>query len=271
MPAEQSLRDGDLDKALAELQDEVRKSPSNAKHRVFLFQLLSVLGQWDRALTQLNLAGELDASTLAMVQMYREALRCEALRAEVFAGERSPMVFGEPEQWMALLVEALRLGAQGQGEKAKAMREEALAAAPTTAGAVDGKPFEWIADADSRIGPMLEAVINGRYYWVPFQRLSLVGLEEPEDLRDLVWAPAQFTFANGGQVVGLIPTRYAGSEKAADGLLRLARKTEWADQGHETFAGLGQRVLSTDSEEHALLSIRKLALEAGAAGAPPHA
>jgi type VI secretion system protein ImpE len=29
----------------------MRKEPSNAKHRVFLFQLLSVMGQWGRALT----------------------------------------------------------------------------------------------------------------------------------------------------------------------------------------------------------------------------
>ena len=47
------------------------------KLRVFLFQLLCVLGQWERALTQLNVAAELDAQALAMAQMYREALQCE--------------------------------------------------------------------------------------------------------------------------------------------------------------------------------------------------
>ncbi len=86
MNAMEALRDGDLGGALDQLRDQVRKAPADARHRVFLFQLFAVLGQWDRALTQLNTAAELDASTLAMAQMYREALQCEVLRAEVFAG-----------------------------------------------------------------------------------------------------------------------------------------------------------------------------------------
>ena len=69
--AEQVLRDGDPELALRLLTDQVRANPADAKLRVFLFQLLCVLGRWDRALNQLNVAGELDASTLAMVQTYR--------------------------------------------------------------------------------------------------------------------------------------------------------------------------------------------------------
>ena len=41
MPAEQTLREGDLSESLARLQGQVRKDPSNVKHRVFLFQLLA--------------------------------------------------------------------------------------------------------------------------------------------------------------------------------------------------------------------------------------
>ena len=92
MFAEQSLREGSLDETLTQLQDQVRKDPSNASHRVFLFQLLAVLGDWNRAATQLKVAGELDAGTLAMVQTYREALRCEVLRADIFAGRNTPLV-----------------------------------------------------------------------------------------------------------------------------------------------------------------------------------
>ena len=57
---------------------------------------------------------------------------------------------------------------------------------------------------------MLEAVINGRYYWVPFSRLAEVTIEAPEDLRDVVWMPAHLQFENGGEMVALIPTRYPG-------------------------------------------------------------
>jgi len=44
--AEQHLKDGDPAAALAALQELVRAHPSDAKLRVFLFQLLCVLGQW---------------------------------------------------------------------------------------------------------------------------------------------------------------------------------------------------------------------------------
>ncbi len=83
------------------------------KLRVFLFQLLCVLGQWQRALTQLQVCGELDAGTLAMVNTYRDALQCEAVREAVFAGKTTPMVFGQPQTWVALLVEALQVDARG--------------------------------------------------------------------------------------------------------------------------------------------------------------
>ena len=91
MTAQELLREGQLDEALAALQQEIRQSPADAKLRVFLFQLLAVQGQWDRALTQLSVVGELDALALPMVQTYREAIRCEVLRSEVFAGKRTPL------------------------------------------------------------------------------------------------------------------------------------------------------------------------------------
>jgi type VI secretion system protein ImpE len=199
-----------------------------------------------------------------MVQTYREALRCEVLRAEIFAGRRSPLVFGEPEEWFALLIEAQRLAGQGAGGEAREMRSRALEAAPTTPGTVDGTPFEWIMDGDSRLGPVLEAIVNGRYYWIPFHRIRAIQIEKPEDLRDLVWMPAHFVWANGGESVGLIPTRYPGSETSADAEIRLGRRTEWVDQGGETFAGLGQRMLFTDSGDYSLMDIRAISLKPGA-------
>jgi type VI secretion system protein ImpE len=258
--AEKSLGDGDPEAALAQLQAGIRSNPSDARLRVFLFQLLSVLGQWDRALTQLNVAAELDASALAMAQMYREAVRCEVLRAEVFEGRKSPVIFGQPEQWLALLIESMLVAGRGDGAGALALREQAFEMAPATSGQIDGQPFEWIADADMRLGPVCEAVINGRYYWVPFARLNQIDIEEPADLRDVVWSPAHFQFANGGETVGVIPTRYPGSQSSSDGLIRLARKTEWEEIAAGVFHGTGQRLWTTDAGDFALMDTRKIEL-----------
>ncbi len=63
---------------------------------------------------------------------------------------------------------------------------------------------------------MLEAMVDGKYYWVPFHRLRTLDIEPPADLRDQVWMPAHFVWTNGGESFGFIPTRYPGSEQAAD-------------------------------------------------------
>lgn len=253
-----------LEGLLRDTQDQVKKEPAAAKHRVFLFQLLSVLGEWDRALTQLNLAGEMDASTLAMVHTYRTALNVEALRRRVFDGERLPLVFGKPEQWVALCLQALGSTAQGKHAQAKELRSEAFEMAPMTSGKI-GAPqdqaFEWIADADERMGPMLEAIIDGKYYWVPFLRISGLTIEEPHDVRDLVWMPAYFRWTNGGESVGLIPTRYCGSENSSNDRIRIAALTEWIDLGDDTYQGMGQRLLATDTGEYPLMDLRQLTLE----------
>ena len=269
MRAEELLREGKLDEALAELKAAVQQNPAEAKYRVFLFQLLSVIGSWKSALNQLEISGELDAGTLAMVQAYREAIRCEGERSRVFAGEISPLIFGEPDRWLALLIESLKLTAAGNQSQAQRLREEAMEAAPTTAGSIEvtgdqQAEFEWIADADSRLGPVLEAFLNGQYYWIPFHRIAELDFEAPVDLRDFVWTPVHFTWANGGQSVGMIPTRYPGSDSDADPLIRLCRKTDWqtvGDADSEAYLGLGQRMLATDSDEFALLDVRKIVLQ----------
>jgi type VI secretion system protein ImpE len=256
--AEQHLQEGNLNEALLQLQNQVKKDPANARLRTFLFQLLAVLGEWDRALTQLNISGDLNASNLAMVQTYREAISCEVLRKQIFLGKKTPIVFGQPTQWMALLQQALKLNIEQQHKEAQILRDQAFELAPVTAGTINGEAFEWIADADARLGPVLEAIVNGRYYWIPFQQIQEIQIEEPADLRDMVWMPAHFVWTNGGDAFGLIPTRYPDSETEADSTLRLARKTEWLELNEATFIGLGQRLFSTNENDYALMDSREI-------------
>jgi type VI secretion system protein ImpE len=261
--AEESFRQGDLAACRALLQADVRRRPEDVRQRVFLVQVLMVLGEWERALTQLGVLKELDATTLPMVHSYGAAIQCERLRAAVFRGERSPLLFGEPEPWMAQMVQAVGLQAQGHGSEAAALRAGALEAAPATAGMLNGTPFEWLADADARLGPLLEVLLNGNYYWVPMHRVLEIRMEAPADIRDLVWLPAEFVWANGGEAVGFIPTRYPGSESSTDDAIRLARKTDWVDT--DGAIGLGQRVLASDEAEVPLLELRSVTFERSAA------
>jgi type VI secretion system protein ImpE len=257
--ARELIRTGDLAGALARLQSDIRSHPQDGKLRVFLFQLLCVMGQWQRALSQLEVASQLDVSTQIMMQTYREAIVCESLRAEVFAGKKVPLLFGEPEAWTAMLIEALLRDGRGEHDAARELRDQAFEQAPAMSGHVDGQAFDWIADADMRLGPVLEAIVNGRYYWIPFSRLTRIDIEAPEDLRDLVWAPAHLDFENGGETVALIPSRYSGSESVADPLISLSRKTDWEELRPEFFIGRGQRLFTTSAADKPLLEIRRIA------------
>jgi type VI secretion system protein ImpE len=260
---EQLLAAGDPAGALKALQTLVRSKASDAKLRVFLSQLLCVLGQWRRALDQLKVCGELDAGTLAMVNTYTAAVQCEMVREAVFAGKTLPDVFGPPAGWVAQLAQALQLDAQGQAAAAAAQREQAFEEAAASAGSAvlgeaEAAPFAWIADADSRLGPVFEVIINGRYGWLPMMHCSALTVEPVQDLRDLVWAPAHITFSNGADTVALLPVRYAGTPLADDAAAALSRKTEWLPLAEGQYRGSGQRTLTTDAAEFGLLELRQL-------------
>jgi type VI secretion system protein ImpE len=254
----------DPDVELKRLEAEIRASPSDARLRTYLFQLLAIRGDWERAIAQLQDAAQLAPIAMAMAQTYREAVRAEVFRAAVFAGRKQPSFLGEPPAWAGLLLESMKLVADGRLADAEAMRDEALDAAPGSSGKIDGRAFEWIADADSRIGPVCEAVVDGKYVWIPFANIARLAVEPPADLRDLVWAAARLQFVNGGETVALIPSRYPGSEASPDAAIRMARKTDWREVGEATYLGLGQRMWATDAGEYPILDTREITLGGGA-------
>lgn len=262
------LQEGRLEEALQALQEQIRGAPAKADLRVFLFQLLCIMGQWDRAAGQLGVLSEMADEHRLLAQVFGRILACEKLRRDVFAGKRSPMIFGEPEPWLGLLAQGLSLAAQDNHDAAAELITQAFEQAPATSGRIDDQPFEWLADADSRLGPVLEVIVDGNYYWLPICRICQIRLEEPMDLRDLVWAPSQLTLANGGQVGGVIPVRYPGTETSDDGPLRLARRTEWLEPHADLYFGYGQRVLATDIGEYPLLATRRIDLDVASASGP---
>ncbi|MHC4229657.1 MAG: type VI secretion system accessory protein TagJ, partial [Planctomycetota bacterium] len=103
----------------------------------------------------MNTAAELDAVNLLMAQVCRSALNCEALRGQIFAGKRSPLIFGKPDDWVGSLVKANQLFSEGQYKASQELRERAFEEAPAITGTIDNEQFEWIADADTRFGPVL--------------------------------------------------------------------------------------------------------------------
>jgi type VI secretion system protein ImpE len=213
----------------------------------------------------LHLSAHVVTGSLVLARAYREAIRCEVLRAEVFAGKKKPFLMGEPAQWLACLIDALA----HEGTAARDLRARALDEAPATAGHMGEHRFEWLADSDTRLGPVCELLTHGSYYWLPFDAIAQIGLEPVQDLRDLVWLPCEVTLRQGTALQGFMPVRYP-LVPADDDATRLSRRTQWSplDSGSSDpadasghVAGHGQRTWVTDTEDFPMLQARKLTLE----------
>jgi type VI secretion system protein ImpE len=98
-----------------------------------------------------------------------------------------------------------------------------------------------------------------------------IQIEEPTDLRDMIWIPATIVWTNGGEAFALIPVRYPGSELSEDGLIRLSRKTDWVDGGGGIQRGLGQRLFATNEDDYPILTVRRITVDSEAESPEPDA
>jgi type VI secretion system protein ImpE len=256
--ADELLRAGDLDGARAALVNTIRGAPTDQPARLFLFQLLCLSGEWDKAQTHLRSLASLTPEAQMLAVNYNLAIEAERVRAEVFAGKAPPALLVTSSPWAAELAVALGAVCEGHMDEAIAHRDAAFDAAPDTPGDLNGVAFDWLADGDSRFGPALEAIIAGRWGLVPFDAIERIESEGPKDLRDLVWLPAQVAFKTGQSVNAMLPVRYPGSENADDTAIRLARRTDWTDEPWGS-RGQGQHEWSlSDGSDVGLLALRRL-------------
>jgi type VI secretion system protein ImpE len=262
MTPEELIKAGELQQALTAAKQNVQANPADPKHRVYLFQLQCVLGQWKESLSQLSILADMDADSSMFANVFSPVVESEILRSEIFKGTKTPIIFGEPEEWMGDLVHANQLAAQGEYAAYDEAQKRAFDKAPVTKGSVDGNAFEWIADADTRLGPMLEVIMQGCYRWVPFMRISSIKFEPTKNLCDLVWRSANFTWTNGGAASGFVPVRYFSSEDCPDSAIQLARKTDWIKKSEQLYLGVGQRVLTTDQSDTPILEIKEISFDA---------
>ncbi|HEY5289704.1 MAG TPA: type VI secretion system accessory protein TagJ [Caulobacteraceae bacterium] len=260
--ADELFRAGDLEGARIALIETAKKAPADQAVRMFLFQLLCLLGQWEKAKIQLRTLASLSPEAQMLAVNYNLAIDAETVRARTFAGDEPPTLLVSRSPWAGDLASALGAQAQGRLAEAEERRREAFAAAPDTPGTLDGVEFDWIADGDARFGPAFEAIIAGRWGLVPFDAVERIESEGPRDLRDLVWLPAQVAFRSGQSVNAMLPTRYPGSEAAEDAAVRMARRTDWRDESWGS-SGLGQHEWSLGGgDDVGLLSLRHLAFRA---------
>jgi type VI secretion system protein ImpE len=250
---------GDLLGARAALTETLKRAPADQPARLFLFQLLCVLGEWDKAEVQLRSLASLSPDAQMLAVTYSLAIQAEKERAAAFAGLQTPCLLVANHPWAGGLAAALAMQTRGEAGF-QDRRSAALDAAPDTPGQIDGIAFDWIADADARFGPAFEAIVAGQWGLIPFDAVETVTSKGPHDLRDLVWLPAQVMFRTGQSVNALLPTRYPGINGDDNSDLKLARATDW--RGVDGNIGQGARLwMLSGGEEIDLLALRSLRFE----------
>ena len=254
------LKSKDLAGALSACKAAIRKSPTDPELRFMLFQLLSLQADWEAASNQLVAYSELVGRQSPLPIIFNQMIHAEIRRKYVFTGEEQPTIFGEPPEWLSYLLRSLTAAANQKMEDAAALRQKALEEAPAITGSINGQPFSWLMDGDSRISVLFEAVINGQYYWVPQSRLREVRMEPPSQARDTVWAAASLVLDNSSEISSFIPVRYPGAQSWVGDGLKLARETSWDLPAADFYFGKGQRVWMTDAGEHPLLETREIIL-----------
>ena len=263
----QSFRDWSqahpLSESLSRAEVEVRARPQAPDARWLLFELLCLLGQWERALQQLQAWATLSRDHESTAHVMRGLIRAEHQRMEVLAGRAEPATLIGSERrlptWVAGLAEALKLATGGDSvaiEGADRAREAALAQAPEVPGASNLQAsFDWISDSDTRLGPVCEVVLAGAYRWLPFDDLKSVTKAGPARLLDLVWSQADLVLRDGTPLKAYLPMRYPVHAGDRDALL-MARETVWSDVGRTGVLARGQKMWSTDGGDMALLDLR---------------
>lgn len=245
---------------LDHVQGAIRREPAVAGHRWTLFQLLCVTQQWERAIQQLQVFAQLNPQQVQVAQAYRDLTRAERWREKVLRGVAQPGFVIDPAPWVGKLAEALRLTAAGRADAADVMREAALDQAPLVRGGKVNYVFEWIADSDSRLGPVCEIITAGRYRWLPFSDIAAWELGRPMALVDLVWAPCLLTLRDGTKARGFMPARYPGDVDVNDDgaeldALRLGYTTVWTDVGRTGVIGRGRKTWATSAGDVGLFEL----------------
>lgn len=258
--ADELLKSGDVPGARAALVDKIRSRPDDVQARIFLFQLLAITGEWEKAETQLRALAQTTPDSQMLAVVYAQAIAAERVRAKAFRGEAPvPLLIGNAP-WLAQLALALEAYAKNDTAAGSTLRDEAFEAAPDMPGKWNDEPFAQIADCDGRFGPAFEAILAGRWGLIGFDEVVRIKCEGPKDLRDIVWLPAEIAFKTGQSAAMLLPVRYPGTEASPDEQLRLARSTRWSD-GVSGQEGLGQHQLFfDDGRELELLSLRSLVM-----------
>lgn len=268
------FREGDLAGALAAANAAVRRAPTDLGARVLLAELLVFAGNIERADVVLDACAELDPSAALVAAEFRQLLRGETARRQLFNEGRVPEFLGEPTAAHQLSLAAVVALRNGDTQEAGKLVQRAEEARIRPKGSSGDSPFDDMRDADDVLASCFEVITTtGKYFWIPPERVRSIECHPMKRPRDLFWRRASIEVADGPEGDVYLPAIYPpfGSSQAPDASaaltdsLRLGRATDWRQIGEEgPMRGLGAVTLLVGEEALTWREIDKLSFQVAA-------
>ena len=214
---------GKLDDAVAAAQAALRKAPTDVNARVLLGELLAFTGNLERADVVLDAASAIDPSTALVVAEFRQLIRADMARRQLFRDGRLPEFLADPTETQRLQLAAL-VALRG-GDLAEAMRqaEAAEAARPRAPGKHGDAAFDDMRDADDLLAGSFEVLTTtGKYFWIPTERIQTLEFHAPKRPRDLLWRRASMSVEAGPDGEVYLPAVYVADDPMSDAKIDLA-------------------------------------------------
>jgi type VI secretion system protein ImpE len=249
------LRAGKLDDAIAAAQAALRKAPTDLNARVLLGELLLFTGNLERADVVLDAASAIDPTTAVVIAEFRQLIRADMARRQLFHDGRVPEMLAEPTETQRLQLAALVALRAGDFAEAVRQADAAEAARPRTPGHHGVAAFDDLRDADDLLAGSFEVLTTtGKYFWIPTERVQTLEFHAPKRPRDLLWRRASMSVADGPDGEVYLPALYVPDDPMTDAL-RLGRETDWRQVEGGPVRGVGQRLFVVGEEAPAMMDL----------------
>jgi len=250
LEAKSLLEAGNLKGAIEAALSLVKANPTNASARIFLFELSTFAGDWERAKRQLDVIGHQDTTAMIGSKIYEQCVIAEAKRADFFAKGAKPEFLATPPDYVYGILTANNRVREGNLKEAREILDQVDAQRPAFACQINGRPAEDFRDYNDLTSGILEVIIKDSYVWVPFEQLEKITFNEPKSLRDHFWLQGTMETDNGTNGDVFIPVLYNDSWRSGDDQIRLGKVTDWRDIGEDIYVGEGTKLFAVGGQEH---------------------
>ena len=248
------LAEGKLSEALAAANAAVKAKSTDFASRILLAELLLLSGNLERADVILDTAASLEPAAMIVVSEFRQLLRAETARRQLYRDGPVPEFLHDPEPADRAALAALVAWRAGEAGLAQEQVEKAETLRPRAPGILDDVAFDDFRDADDFHPSHIEVLTTtGKYFWVPVGKIENMQFHPVNRARDLAWRRCSMSVKEGPDGDVYVPAIYF-AEGDSDDAHRLGRVSSWSDEAGPV-RGRGQRMFLVGEQDAGIMEL----------------